>query len=426
MTLISSLLTFFIALVQISLAFSQARIHTQKVLVSSQSDLQTHAVLASDALLGWYNQTSGLWQTTSWWNSANCITTLALLTELAPSVDYVTSRIWNNTFENAQKHNLFQERFTPDASKLSGLSNTSTPGQHEPTIRSFNNRNTYHKRPVRSIEKRAMFREWVKDPKGFLNGFYDDEGWWALAWLDVYDVTKNKTHLTTAVDIFDDMVATGYNATCGGIWWNKKRNYNAAISNELFLQVAARLANRAENSKYYLDWARRQWTWFQKSGLINEEWNINDGLDTQTCKNNNGIVWSYNQGVILGALAELAKADRNNTFYYLVPAKKIASAAIRKLADKDGILHDPREPNLGNDGNQFKGVFARNLHSLYDATREPWMKQFLVRNAENVWNKARNPKSNLLGPVWSGPYYSATAATQSSALDVLIAAAAVS
>jgi predicted alpha-1,6-mannanase (GH76 family) len=341
-------------------------------------------------------------------------------------MDYVTRRIWNNTFENAQKYNLFQERFTPDAARLSGVSNSSTPGQREPMIRSFNNRNTYHKRPVRSIEKRVMHREWVKDPRGFLNGFYDDEGWWALAWLDVYDVTKEKAHLTAAVDIFSDMVSTGYNATCGGIWWNKKRDYNAAISNELFLQVAARLANRADNKQYYLDWAKKQWAWIEKSGLINEEWNINDGLDMKTCKNNEGIAWSYNQGVILGGLAELAKADRNNTFYYLTPAKKIASAAIRKLADKNGILHDAREPDLGNDGNQFKGVFARNLRTLYDATREPWMKQFLVRNAESVWSRARDPKTDRLGPVWSGPYFPATAATQSSALDVLIAAAAVS
>jgi predicted alpha-1,6-mannanase (GH76 family) len=426
MTLISCLLTFVLVLVGVSSAFSQSQVHTQKVLVSSQSDLQSNAVLATHALLGWYNQTSGLWETTSWWNAANCITTLATVTRLSPNLDYVTRRIWNNTFENAQKYNLFLERFTPDAARLSGISNSSAPGQREPMIRSFNNRNTYHKRPVRSMEKRVMRKELVKNPEGFLNGFYDDEGWWALAWLDVYDVTKEKAHLTAAVDIFTDMVSTGYNATCGGIWWNKKRDYNSAIANELFLQVAARLANRVENKQYYLDWAKKQWAWFEKSGLINEEWNVNDGLDMKTCKNNKGIPWSYNQGVILGGLAELAKADRNNTFNYLTPAKKIASAAIRKLADKDGILHDAREPDLGNDGNQFKGVFARNLRELYDATREPWMKHFLVRNAESVWSKARDPKTHRMGPVWSGPYYPATAATHSSALDVLIAAAAVS
>lgn len=264
------------------------------------------------------------------------------------------------------------------------------------------------------------------DPKGFLNGFYDDEGWWALAWTQVYDVSRNQEHLSAATDIFNDMVATGYNATCGGIWWNKKRNYNSAISNELFLSVAAHLANRdVENKQWYLNWAKKQWDWFQKSGLINEDWNINDGLDTTTCKNNDGIVWSYNQGVILGGLVELARADKNNTYSYLEPAKKIAKAARIKLSGNDWILHDAHEPDLGNDGYQFKGVFARNLWMLYEATREPWMKEFLLRNAEAVWKSGRNTTDNRLGPVWSGPYYEATAATHSSALDVLVAAAAV-
>jgi hypothetical protein len=398
---------------------------TQCIWAGTQLEHQTNAVAAATALLQFYNQTNGLFQTTEWWNSANCITTLALITHQNPQLDAVARKIVNNTFENAQRHNLHQERDSPDSI---GPSNTSTPGQHEPRIRSFNKENTYHKHPIRSLKsilKRNVIEENVSDPKGFLNGFYDDEGWWALAWISVYDMFGEKKHLDAAAEIFEDMVTTGYNATCGGIWWNKKRNYNSAISNELFLSVAAHLATRMDNSNYYATWAKKQWAWFEKSGLINANYNINDGLDTATCKNNEGIVWSYNQGVILGALAELSKADRSNTMAYLEPAKRIAAAAMHKLADKNGILHDPREPNLGNDGNQFKGVFARNLRMLYDATREDWMRDFLIKNADAVWSGARNGSSNLLGPVWSGPYYKATAATQSSALDVLVAAAAV-
>jgi predicted alpha-1,6-mannanase (GH76 family) len=408
----SLILTFLLASIQVSWA-------------SSQAELQTNAIAATNTLLQWYNHTNGLFQTTEWWNSANAITTLALLTQANPQLETATRQIWSNTFEKAQKFNLHQTRDSPNSI---GLSSASTPGRREGRVRSFTKEITYYQRPVRSLralEKRSVLEEDIQDPKGFLNGFYDDEGWWALAWIKVYDVIGGKQHLDVARDIFDDMVATGYNASCGGIWWNRKRSYNSAISNELFLSVAAHLATRVENSDYYTTWAKKQWTWFEQSGLINADYNINDGLEKETCKNNKGVVWSYNQGVILGALVELSKVDKKNATVYLEPAKKIAAAALHKLADDDGILHDPHEPDLGNDGNQFKGVFARNLRQLYDATQEQWMKKFLMANADAVWNGARKGSTNLLGPVWSGPYFQATAATQSSALDVLVAAAAV-
>lgn len=46
--------------------------------------------------------------------------------------------------------------------------------------------------------------------------------------------------------------------------------------------------------------------------MINSESLINDGL-TSDCKNNGGLTWTYNQGVILGGLANLHKITNNAT-----------------------------------------------------------------------------------------------------------------
>jgi hypothetical protein len=78
----------------------------------------------------------------------------------------------------------------------------------------------------------------------FLNGYYDDEGWWALTWINAYDLTGNRAYLSQAKDIFADMTG-GWDGTCGGgIWWSKARGYKNAIANEIFLQVAVALHER--------------------------------------------------------------------------------------------------------------------------------------------------------------------------------------
>lgn len=131
-------------------------------------------------------------------------------------------------------------------------------------------------------------------------------------------------------------------------------------------------------------------------------------------------VWTYNQGVILGGLLELKKAWPDPG--YLEVAEAIATAAIEKLQDSDGILHEPCEPNCGADGPQFKGIFMRNLAMLQQARPQRLFQDFIVRNADSIWRYDRDDEDHL-GLVWSGPFQIATASEQSSACDALVAAA---
>jgi predicted alpha-1,6-mannanase (GH76 family) len=110
--------------------------------------------------------------------------------------------------------------------------------------------------------------------------------------IAVYDVTGDHKYLYTAQVIFDNM-NRAYNTTpCGGLWWDKPHTYVNAIANELYIDAAAHLAARSgDASQDYLNKALTAWDWFQKSGLINDEWLINDGLDNATCGNNGGTVW---------------------------------------------------------------------------------------------------------------------------------------
>ena len=99
----------------------------------------------------------------------------------------------------------------------------------------------------------------------FINDYDDDEGWWALAWIDAYDLSGNAAYLTMAETIFANIAAEWDTTTCGGgVWWRKSGGgtYKNAIANELFLSVAASLANRASDPAQraqYLAWAQKEW-----------------------------------------------------------------------------------------------------------------------------------------------------------------------
>ena len=56
-------------------------------------------------------------------------------------------------------------------------------------------------------------------------------------------------------------------------------------------------------------------SWFLASGMINQKHLINDGLNYNTCKNNNQTTWTYNQGVVLLGLSLAAERTGNTTFY---------------------------------------------------------------------------------------------------------------
>ena len=330
---------------------------------TSQSYTQ-QAASGIQTLQQWYLPATGLYASPSgWWNAANSITVLANYERVSGDTSY--DSVIANTFAAAQAAHA-----------------------------------------------------------NFLDSYYDDDGWWALAWIDAYDVTGDPAYLSMAESIFT-AITGAWDSTCGGgVWWNTSRTYKNAIPNELFLAIAAKLANRTSGSASasYLNWAQQEWTWFKNSGMINAQNLINDGLNSSNpnaCTNNGGATWTYNQGVILGGLVELYHADNDPTL--LPQAEAIANAAIANLT-QNGILTDPGSMS-GGDAPQFKGIFLRNLMALHVADPDPRYQVFADANAKSIVASDQGPSCEF-GALWQGPFDSADATRQTSALDALIAAAA--
>ena len=340
------------------------------------------AAAGARALHHWYDPATGLWRKAGWWNSANALNAVIQYTQRTGDTEY--RALIEKTFSAAPR--------------------------------------TY---------------------ASFINDYYDDNGWWALSWIAAFDLTGDQRYLEAAKVIFAEMT-TGWDDKCGGgIWWTRARTYKNAIPNELFLLVAGRLHQRAQSDGTqigsggsYLDWAQREWSWFKGSGLIGAAGLVNDGL-TSACKNNGGPTWTYNQGVILGGLAVLHEITGEADL--LDHGNKIADAAIRGLTSPappagaaagaaPGMLIEPCERSAeGCNGDQalFKGIFVRNLYDFYLRSRRDDYRAFILANAHSIWGKNRNYK-NQFGLCWGGPFDRADASRQTSALDVLNAAVALS
>jgi predicted alpha-1,6-mannanase (GH76 family) len=257
----------------------------------------------------------------------------------------------------------------------------------------------------------------------FLNEYYDDEGWWALAWIKAYDLTHNAKYLDMAKVIFQDMTQ-GWNPNhCnGGLYWRKTDETKNAIPNELFLTVAARLHLRTANDMGtggFLDWAQREWAWFKASGMIQADNQIVDGMNGQCAVS--GPAYTYNQGVIVGGLVDLWRSTGDAAL--MDQAVAIARAAISHQTTPDGVFIEAVcDPNCGGgDGLQFKGIFARNIAYLYEANPLPELRDFLIVQSDAIWNLSRSA-ANEFGKRWAGPFDEADPSRQSSALDAVIGA----
>lgn len=150
---------------------------------SAQDTASSRAETALHVLQDWYNPSNGIWDTCGWWNGANCMTVIGDLA-LVDGSEYVKEtalEVFNNTFHVGPGTNPYAFKPPPAATQTS--SPTATSGAAASPTSGY----------------------WGHNPK-WVDGSFDDDGWWALAWITAYDNTHQQEYLNTAIDIYESLV----------------------------------------------------------------------------------------------------------------------------------------------------------------------------------------------------------------------------
>ncbi|PQE07432.1 glycoside hydrolase family 76 protein [Rutstroemia sp. NJR-2017a BBW] len=344
-------------------------------------DYQNYAASSINAMQKtYYNATAGLWGSTDsktkkfsgdWWNSANTLTMLANYYGKFPSTAPWMSDLFSTVLVNA---------------------------------------------PAFAF-------------KGFLNDYYDDELWWCLAWIQVYDATQDQKYLDTAVSIYEDAKSVYGQTPCGGLWWDKSHSAVNTVETSLYLTASAKLANRLPHKKdstgagYYFAQALKAYAFLITNSTTTLDSNthlFNDGISVSTCTNNHHTVYTYNQGIILSGLVELTWSTKDASYTTL--ATQIADSVIANLTTNGILVEKACEPGkCDNNAAQFKGKLG------VFGTEGEWGECGYAdeTNAKSIVN-TDDDKDNMLGLVWSGGNSDPESLeSTTSGLDTLVGAATV-
>ena len=217
--------------------------------------------------------------------------------------------------------------------------------------------------------------------------YFDDNAWVGLDLIHAYQLTSNPSDLALAQDEFNfdeagwDASTTG--ACPGGVFWEdvagSQRNVTAnGASAELGLELDQLTGNTSD-----LTFATRMYQWAvtclrTAGGLYDDHVNADGTL--------NSTVWSYNQGVMVGAGVLLYKLTGTST--YLSQAEQTASAA---------VVYFGTGPTLINQGPAFNAIYFRDLLFLNSVAPDDGYTNEAQSFASSMWTQ-RQASTGLIDP----------------------------
>lgn len=212
--------------------------------------------------------------------------------------------------------------------------------------------------------------------------FYDDNQWIAIAAMDAYKRNKQKQYLDVSKLIYRFMMSGYDTLSGGGIYWKEdEKTSKNTCSNGPGILVALQLYE-ATKQKTYLDTAIMLYKWTNQH-LLSPEGVYYDNISIPGLKTDKRA-YTYNTGTMLQSNVLLYKLTKNKA--YLTEAQRIAKAA------ETYFYKNEKLPGLY----WFNAVLLRGYIELYQVDKNKQQLQFLINDAERIWQHERDDK-DLLG-----------------------------
>jgi hypothetical protein len=211
--------------------------------------------------------------------------------------------------------------------------------------------------------------------------WFDDNGWWGMAFIDAYRATGSRRYLTDAQRALAYVARAGWDPRSGGLWWNTTHPYKSgpALASDTLL---ATLLYQLTGSSFDLSQARRFLAW---GNSASGGFSTADGLYDGSSINPTPV--DYIEGPLIYAQADLCRLTGSAPECAL--ADRLKGTALTRF----GYLLDFSP--------QYDAIYLQWMLALYGLENDPTLYRMAADNARDVQTRAANAQGLYLLS-WNG------------------------